>query len=492
MLQYAYTWASFTDDNGFMFNYLCKYPAYLPLLLALFLTVGCAENVAYRTHEVSTACPASGCPNSVLEKHSDYDIGFVEFTDRGNVFDREHMNAVLRHVASQAASPKGAAVVVFIHGWKHNAAPADRNLQSFRKMLEDAARIKVNGERRLIGIYVGWRGQTFKMPVAENLTYWARKNTAHDVGKGGVTELLLRLERELSTQNTATEPNHNVFVTLGHSFGGSVLLSAMNDVLLDRAIRTHAVGLQFCRSGCQRCVQTEPFGHGIILLNPAVEANEILQLKEVVAEEQCYAKTQPKLLHVLSSQADIATSIAFRAGQYLGVSIGSSEVPLERVYKGKKVTLHEHELDTNTIGNYLPFRSGLSVKQDGNNSKACKTQDKGRRECYISYEGDKEKLLPEQLQKHHIPANSDEPLHFLYTDADFVKDHNDVFNARVAAYIVAVVKEAGFQRMSNISGGLNAVNLADIDTNCAGKTGGGFSFSNCFDHYTREFEAQKK
>lgn len=70
-----------------MFNYLCKYPAYLPLLLALFLTVGCAENMAYRTHEVSAACPASGCPNSVLEKH--------------NVFDRERMNAVLRHVAAR-------------------------------------------------------------------------------------------------------------------------------------------------------------------------------------------------------------------------------------------------------------------------------------------------------------------------------------------------------------------------------------------------------
>lgn len=342
-----------------------KVNPFLSFGLSLVFVLGlaaCAPNMTYR-HEARVAdCPDIGCKTAALERHTGYDIGFVEFTDRGNVFDREQMNTVLKHIQAQALKSEGVAVVVFVHGWKHNASPADRNLHSFRKMLQRASALGLTGKRRLIGVYVGWRGKSLKIPVAEHLTYWARKETAQNVGKGGVTELLLRLERTLLS-DTSDDPNRNTLLTIGHSFGGLVLVSALHDVLLDRVISTVPVGSAFCGSnkmGCSQCFKSRPFGHGVVLLNPAVEANELLPLKEAVAEEQCYAKTQQKLLHVVSSEADIATSIAFRAGQYLGVSIADSELPLKRTYRNKQVTLYEHELDTTTVGNYLPYRSGVN------------------------------------------------------------------------------------------------------------------------------------
>jgi hypothetical protein len=447
------------------------------------LLSACAPNAAYRTESLAQRCPPQGCDKAVLERHPDYDLGFVEFTDRGNVFDRNNLDTLLNYVQRQAAQPDGAAVIVFVHGWHHNAAPDDRNLKSFRTMLQQAAAHHVTDQRRLIGIYVGWRGQTLDIPGLEAVTFWARKNTAHEVGNGGLTEVLLRLEYLLSpdqTNNPAKDVNKNVFVTLGHSFGGTVLLSALNDVLLDRVVNAQKVG---------DCYQTRPFGHGVILLNPAVEANEILPLREAVAQKGCFADNQQKLLHVLSSDADIATRIAFKAGQYLGVSLIQGEVPLKRQYGRRTITLHERDLDTITIGNYLPFRTGRSILHTpGIRDPRCSPDDVERDECYINYQDNGEQHLKNQLAQ-HIPTQPHEPLHFLYTDRNFMANHNDVFNPDVAGYIVAVVKEAGYKR-ALMNGAATAASMKAKDKVCFGDKGN-FSFPHCFDYYKGQFEGKR-
>ena len=106
-----------------------KYPVYLILMSAIILLCGgCAPNAAYRTDDKSTDCPADGCTAAVLEHNPSYDMGFVEFTDRGNVFDRPGLDSVLAYVEQQAATPEGASVVVFIHGWQHNASLEDSKI----------------------------------------------------------------------------------------------------------------------------------------------------------------------------------------------------------------------------------------------------------------------------------------------------------------------------------------------------------------------------
>lgn len=456
-------------------------------LLTLFLVnglLGCMPNAAYRTQSPRDDCTTSGCQAAVLEQHANYDLGFVEFTDQGNVFNRDNLNTVLQHIDQHTHDANGAAVVVFIHGWHHSATPTDENLQGFRQLLEHTSHLNINGKRRLIGVYVGWRGQSLDLPLAEHLTYWARKNTASNVGNGGVTELMLRLEHSTAQANTPAHPNQNILVALGHSFGGLVLMTALNDVLLERVLSATDQGHQSCDAGnadhCQTCVQTRTFGHGIILLNPAIEANELLQLKEVVAAEQCYAQTQPKLLHVLSSEADSATNVAFRVGQFLGVSLRSSERPLQRTYKGKTVTLHERDLDTTTIGNYLPFRTGVSLHNHARHPD-CRLASTKREECYVPCKDDARCLVREADKAQHIPVGAAEPLHFLYTDANFIKEHNDVFNADVGGYIAATVMESSFKRLTN------PTQAAEIVTECRSKTTEDFDFPSCFDYYKARF-----
>jgi len=70
----------------------------------------------------------------------------------------------------------------------------------------------------------------------------------------------------------------------------------------------------------------------MIRIQPAVEANEIFQLKELVKQHPCYDNNQSKSLHVISSDADRSTKAAFTIGQWLGLSLRRKETTLECEY----------------------------------------------------------------------------------------------------------------------------------------------------------------
>ena len=402
------------------------------------ILIGCTPNEAYRT-ALPANCAKDDCgdaPATFIEKHDGYDLAFVEFTERGNVFDRGRMKDVLAHVAAQAeydpSNPdKGVFTIVFVHGWKHNARTDDGNVESFRKLLRQihdiAKKNSIGTPRKFIGVYVGWRGLSVDLNPLTQATYWERKATAEQVAKGGVTELLLRLEREVIDDE---RPNRNLYLVTGHSFGGAVVLSALNEVFLERVAAATA------EKPGDDCVRSRPFGHGVVLLNPAIEANEVFQLKELVAET-CFVASQPRLMHVISSDADLATNKAFRIGQWLGVNLSWRQAPLTRGFNGTAVQFQESELDTITVGNFAPFQTG---QLDWVNST-----ESGWR--YRSCVGDKLECIDAADEAQHIPARSNEPLAFIQTDETFIADHNDVFNDYVSAYLAAIVAENRHKQM---------------------------------------------
>ena len=49
--------------------------------------------------------------------------------------------------------------------------------------------------RKVLGVYIGWRGNSSDLPILKHLTFWGRKRTADKVGLRGVTEALLRLAK---------------------------------------------------------------------------------------------------------------------------------------------------------------------------------------------------------------------------------------------------------------------------------------------------------
>ena len=350
-----------------MCNRLASLAVCSVLSIAGPILIGCTPNEAYRT-ALPASCTTPNCgdaPDTFIEKHDGYDLAYVEFTERGNVFHRGRMKDVLAHVAAQAeydpSNPhKGVFTIVFVHGWKHNARTDDGNVESFRKLLRQlhdiAKKNSIGTPRKFIGVYVGWRGLSVDLNPLTQATYWERKATAEQVAKGGVTELLLRLEREVIDDE---RPNRNLYLVTGHSFGGAVVLSALNEVFLERVAAATA------ENPGDDCVRSRPFGHGVVLLNPAIEANEVFQLKELVAET-CFVASQPRLMHVISSDADLATNKAFRIGQWLGVNLSWRQTELTRGFNGTEVQFQKSELDTITVGNFPPFQTGQLKRSELN------------------------------------------------------------------------------------------------------------------------------
>lgn len=126
----------------------------------------------------------------------------------------------------------------------------------------NSASLKTNKTpRKVVGIYVGWRGESIAIPGVNNITFWDRKNTAHEVGYLGMAELLLRLEEIRNIKNTQEPPIKSRLVVIGHSFGGAAVYSATAQILADRFINStkdkNYVG------------DAAGFGDLVVLLNPA-------------------------------------------------------------------------------------------------------------------------------------------------------------------------------------------------------------------------------
>src|SRR5690554_6545999 len=129
--------------------------ALLVMTLAL-ASVACMPLGPYRTVEQGSAANCSPdsqwkvagqCERAAKEVNSSYDLLFVEFTDQGLQFPSEQfgdtaayqINNALGHLGNLASSsPGGLYVVVYVHGWKHNASSNDEDVRNFRRLLQDA------------------------------------------------------------------------------------------------------------------------------------------------------------------------------------------------------------------------------------------------------------------------------------------------------------------------------------------------------------------
>lgn len=151
----------------------------------------CAPLAPYRTQaaDATLDCKANeagqapaACQARVLERTASYDLMFVEFNDQGLQYPSERYgdaaayqitNAMSR-LRELASAHRGLSVVVFVHGWKHNASASDTNLSDFRKLLDSAALVEeaTDSGYRVVGLYVSWRGLSNSVIGLRELSFW--------------------------------------------------------------------------------------------------------------------------------------------------------------------------------------------------------------------------------------------------------------------------------------------------------------------------------
>ncbi|MDR3463260.1 MAG: hypothetical protein P4L76_13195 [Beijerinckiaceae bacterium] len=268
-----------------------------------------ALRCALQRHVIPSTVPAG--------KPVDYNLGFLEFQEDGEPYalvsndahgDKPVTSAMLRHamefqmhathkpasavrpiitqldVLKQHLATGSHYVIVFIHGWRHDARIGDQNVADLRLYAAHAARFLAERcpsdpaycDMKVTAIYVGWRGARVDEPGLSNLfgstiggflgnlsagaTLFDRKPVSEQVAPAAISALRT-LESVLTAREPGAPERHNKMIVFGHSLGGNMLATGLQDDLI-KSVRRHKFG------------ETLPpvLGDLVVLINPAAEA----------------------------------------------------------------------------------------------------------------------------------------------------------------------------------------------------------------------------
>lgn len=395
------------------------------------------------------------CWQQSHEKHEDYDALFVEFDDQGWVqgtseetspTEQDHLSnlyAAIEDLRGDRKPGQRLSILVFVHGWQHNAEPDDANVHAFRRMLLGINTLETvaageGPKPRVVGIYVGWRGKSVRTPILNNLTFWRRKNTAEKVAQGGIQELFLWLDWLRDTDR----PNGEQYVTvltIGHSFGGLITFEAMKSEFIRNGVR-------FKRNPLAKGdIFMSRVGDLFVIVNPAFEGARYEELRAVARRFPKIERTQLPVVIIATSEADWATRYAFPMARWINT------------YYFERTSGVEAEANVKTIGhNSRYITHELSLCKGKDCDAVCKKRESGfgsfdefnvRQEYeYMAEIGrrgfDFTKQKPAQRLCDGLELKSTSeaypdynPYWVVRTTGDIMRGHNDLFNENMVAFV---------------------------------------------------------
>ena len=432
------------------------------ILVAAFVFAGCTPHTLYRTRTdiCVSSQPEQECREQALQEFkdpvrpdADYLLGFIEFDDQGQVFERKQMDAVLNTLNEQAAG-KDLLMVVFVHGWKHSAAPGDGNIETFRNGLASLSELESRisretgaQEREVVGIYLGWRGGSVTLPGVKELTFWDRKNTAHKVGHGGVTEVVSRLEQVRKTKDAMAGEqgrSRTRLVVIGHSFGGAVVYSALSQILTTGFVDT--VG----PAGSSTDVRG--FGDLVVLINPAFEATLFAPLSNMANERATYFPGQLPVIAILTSEADDATNRAFPIGRWFSTFFEKHRMETRKNgVTGANEVIDQGKSNIIAVGHFDPYRTHV-LRATGEPGAEVREQpvvaDSVDRFFELSNRWDNDapgSVIEFEGSVLERTANSAgrNPYLVIRVDKQLIPDHNDIDDPRITSFIRQLILLAG-------------------------------------------------
>lgn len=352
----------------------------LVFMLAVVLALtGCTPAAPFRKDLRTVAdvnCPAAkitsitDCATVTPEvDRGNYELHFVEFDDQGWLFPApkdatrpagteswNQIDHLMTRLTGLLDSGELVHLILYVHGWKHNAKVDDEDLKSFRTLLmtaskREGARRVVNDEtfkpRKTVGIYVGWRGKSWDLPGwMLNMSFWTRKTAANHVALGSVQELFARLRAIQSRYNSSDGRGTCVLagaakmdaittqvprcpirsLMIGHSFGASILYAAVAPPLIESLSAGYGLPPleplvpapgQDARNERRGGVGTlEPVADLVVLLNPAFEATRFDALRRAADRYRPRFRRPPAMV-IITSDADWATKYTFPIGRFV-------------------------------------------------------------------------------------------------------------------------------------------------------------------------------
>lgn len=339
------------------------------LFFLVLLVSGCAAPTAFRTNLLSqneqkdcnfqTAHESSDCSDISPEFSSDggYELHFVEFDDqgweqdvrqkqtgRGNsaempLTQTDHLMARLRHLLENEKEDLN--IILYVHGWKHNAASSDSDVRQLRALLALQSRLERNANvrpRRVVGIYVSWDGKGLDIPEPlSNITFWTRKGAALRVSRGSTIDLFTRFQAlqqyyngpekspECNPDKAAGKTSKRCKIRslmVGHSFGAWILYSALQFPIIESLNANRDIP-----DGGQRSIMKRP-ADLVLLINPAFEAVRYEPVHRAAMAHKSKIPLTPILVTVTSTE-DEATRFAFPIGRFANSLFEPTATPKE-------------------------------------------------------------------------------------------------------------------------------------------------------------------
>lgn len=381
-----------------------------------------------------------------------YLLGFVEFDDHGAQIEPKQLDNLLELIREE---PGDLAIVVYVHGWKHNAADADNDVKEFRwvlRGLDAVEQARPEGQRRkVVGVYAGWRGASLHPAVESNpvtgqiakapkqLTFWTRKNAAHRVAKGSIRDLFAAVRDVQRRHNGAPVPSgagrcgDTRLVLIGHSFGGLIVYDAVHQHLIESA-----------RAGLRDGGPVDSYGNMVVLLNPAFEGVAYDSIHRLAAQRGRYADGQAPVLVTFQSENDWATGNVFPIGRAVSTTFERPRTAEQRRENWQAVghveRFQTHRLELTEGQEAAPRRVTTTASPESEPRPALAPERQAQRTRALDATRDAAGVRPSQeklsfrdgrVRLRHLSDSQlppDSPFWVVSTDPNILYGHNEIWN----------------------------------------------------------------
>jgi hypothetical protein len=232
-----------------------------------------------------------------------FDLAFLEYGEAGSPWAPFVHRQQVEAIKESLTGNRPIYLVVYVNGWHNNAhedwSDPGNDLVQFEHLLarrvDEVERLGLT--HRVLGVFVGWRGETWSLPLLNMLTIGDRSSAADAIAAAGdLRHDLQTLANALKSRLCDAASCQDRLLVLGHSLGGRILVKSFVGDLAGDAY---------------------PLGkHALIAtLNPAVSASAF---DRVFAQSNWRAPDGPPSWINLTSEDDWTTGISFRLAASVG------------------------------------------------------------------------------------------------------------------------------------------------------------------------------
>jgi hypothetical protein len=398
-----------------------------------------------------------------------YDLAILKFKDDGDLVDMRHLSAATQCITNARRNPNGAVVLVFVHGWHHNANwdiatdSGDSHFRAFRQILRAMATREAErytpepAGRRVVGVYIGWNGDppdswVTKAGPLTHLSFWNRSETSKRIGNGND---LRRALQEIVSNTKGTSPSEvgpnfpeSPLILIGHSMGAQMLESAFLSLLKDsKHPLVHEPATDARLVQVRRAGQRVSFPDVVIALNSAADSTIHKQIRSILDSEQ-YTKSletktvryAPPLLISATSSADDDTKVIWRAANLQ--------------WPGRTTDGHDSSLYTHTFALTMPAvscppRGRVDFGQNWHCLRPPIPPNTATPEIAIDLPT-RERTGPSDqppFARYTLkPINDVKVPHLTWVflvPPEIISDHNDIFNSRSSSLILGLIQLSG-------------------------------------------------